>query len=348
MADAAGTTQTGAPVDTEAHFDNLWDAGVTANAQTDAGSASGTPTEGAGTATQDVQANAQTAEGAAQTADGSAEPETYENLDALLRAKGIDSESVRSLPVTVKIDGQERSVPLAEVLKSYQLEGHVNNKSIELSNQQRAFEQERQAAQTLAQQMLQRNTDLGNIALQMVNNDYQRVDWNALRAQDPAQYAALHADFQQRSSQVQQYLQALDQQRAQAAQEQQQKSAQTLQEQQQRMYEARPQWRDDAVFKQDREQMVKYAHGLGFSDAEIGSLSDHRNMLVLHDAARYAALQASAPQAAKRVREAPVQVKPGARVNTNPQDANRQAAIERFNRNPRDQDAAAAAFEFLS
>lgn len=343
MADAVGTTQTGAPVDTEAHFDNLWDAGNPPPKDEAAAAAAA--------GTQDADPNAQAQEGQqsdAAAATGDQQPETYENLDALLQAKGIDVESVRSLPVTVKIDGQERSVPLSEVLKSYQLEGHVNNKSIELSNQQRAFEQERQAAQALAQQMLQRNTDLGNIALQMVNNDYQRVDWNALRAQDPAQYAALHADFQQRSNQVQQYLQALDQQRAQAAQEQQQKSAQTLQEQQQRMYEARPQWRDDAVFKQDREQMVKYAHGLGFSDAEISSLSDHRNMLVLHDAARYAALQASAPQAAKRVREAPAQVKPGARVNTNPQDANRQAAIERFNRNPRDQDAAAAAFEFLS
>jgi len=343
MADAVGTTQVGAPVDTEAHFDNLWDAGNPPPKE-DAGSA-------AAAAEQTVGPNAQAQEGQQSGAAGDAEAqqaETYENLDALLKAKGIDSESVRSLPVTVKIDGIEKSVPLAEVLKSYQLEGHVNNKSIELSNQQRALEQERVAAQTLAQQMLQRNTDLGNIALQMVNSDYQRVDWNALRAQDPAQYAALHADFQQRSGAVQQYLQTLEQQRMQVVQEQQQKSAQTLQEQQQRMYEARPQWRDDAVFKQDREQMVKYAHGLGFNDAEIGALSDHRNMLVLHDAARYAALQASAPQAAKRVREAPIQVKPGARVNTNPQDANRQQAIERFNRNPRDQDAAAAVFEFLS
>lgn len=334
------TTQPGAAVDAEAHFDSLWDAG---NAPE--GTAHGA-TEGTSTEQRASEAPAQGA--ASDDASQAPPPETYESLDALLKAKGIDAESVRSLPVTVKIDGQERSVALSDVLKSYQLEGHVNNKSIELSNQQRAFEQERQAAQTFAQQMLQRNTDLGNIALQMVNSDYQRVDWNALRAQDPAQYAALHADFQQRQAGVQQYLQTLEQQRMQAAQEQQQRAAQSLQQQREQMYASRPQWRDDAVFKQDRETMVKYAHGLGFTDAELASLSDHRNMLVLHDAARYAALQASAPQAAKRVREAPVQVKPGARVDTNPKDAARQSAIERFNRNPRDQDAAAAAFEFLS
>ena len=328
------TTQPGAAVDTEAHFDNLWDAGTAPSEPTPA----------------EAPAQAAADEAPADDPSAPAEPkeETYENLDALFKAKGIDSESVRSLPVTVKIDGVEKSVPLSDVLKSYQLEGHVNNKSVELSNQQRAFEQERVAAQTMAQQMLQRNSDLGNIALQMVNSDYQRVDWNQLRAQDPAQYAALHADFQQRQGAVQQYLQTLDQQRAQAATEQQQKTAQTVQEQQERMYESRPQWRDDTVFKQDREQMVKYAHGLGFSDAELSAISNHREMLILHDAARYAALQASAPAAAKRVREAPVQVKPGARVDTNPKDANRQSAIERFNKNPRDQDAAAAAFEFLS
>lgn len=354
------TTPTGvaAPLDAETQFENLWNAGAFDSASDDpSGTAPVQAPAAAAPAAADEPATpsgdapapaAQAAEGATPAAPAADDAEAFESLDAMLSAKGVDPAWVRALPVTVKVDGIERQVPLAEVIKSYQLEGHVNNKSIELSNQQREFETARtQVAQAL-QQQAQRAQDVANLAMQLVNHDYQQVDWNAVRAQDPARYAALHADFQQRQQAVQQVLTQLEQQRAAQTEQQQEGFRQALAQEGQRLLEARPQWRDQTAFVKDRESMVQYAKTLGFKDAELNQLNDHRYMLILHDAARFAQLQASTPQAVKRVREAPVQAKPGARVDTNPQAASRQSAIERFMRNPYDQDAAAAAFEHLA
>jgi hypothetical protein len=263
----------------------------------------------------------------------------------MLTALKVDPESVRALPVTVKIDGIEKAVPLAEVIKSFQLEGHVNNKSIELSNQKVAFEQEQLAVRQLAQQQIQQNQQLGNLAMQMLNHDYQKVDWNSLRANNPAEFAAMQQEFQQRQAGIQQYLGQIQQQTALEAQQQQHNLQQQLAAENERLMGARPEWRDQKAFSKDREQMSQYARSVGFKDAELGQIFDHRYMLILHDAARYQALQAAAPQALKQVRQAPPMAAPGSRTESNPGEARRQQAIERFNRNPHDIDAQAAMFE---
>jgi hypothetical protein len=351
MSDVQATTQsTGAagPVDTEAHFENLWESG--------AFSASGTKPEDEGAA--GANSSAQGTDGAqglddgtqgTQTAqEGTEEAPAYASLDEFLTAHKADPEAFKALLATVKIDGQEKQVPLSDVLKSYQLEGHVNNKSIELSNQKTAFEQEQLAARQMASQQIQQNAALGNLAMQMLNQDYQRVDWNALRVQNPAEFAALQSDFQQRQQGIQGYLQQVGQQQQQEAQQQQQNMQQALVTEREKLLGARPEWRDEGAFTKERENIAKYARNIGFQDAELNQIFDHRYMLILHDAARYQALQAAKPEALRQVREAPRMAKPGSRTDANPSDARRSEAIQRFNRNPRDIDAQAAVFDFLA
>lgn len=271
----------------------------------------------------------------------------YASLNDLLAAHKIDPESVMGLHVTAKIDGKETQVPLSDVLKSYQLEGHVNNKSIELSNQRAALDAERAAARSLFQQQIQQNTALGNLAMQMLTQEYQQVDWNGLRANNPAEFAALNAEFNQRHGQIQNYLQAVNQAAHQEAQQQQQAMQQAIAGEREKLIAAVPEWRSEEAFAKDREAMSQYARSLGFQDAELNQIFDHRYMRVLHDAARFQALQASKPAALKQVRQAPPMAKPGSRADSNPSAAKRQQVMERLNRNPRDQDAQAAAFDFF-
>ena len=115
------------------------------------------------------------------------------------------------------------------------------------------------------------------------------------------------------------------------------------------MFEARPEWRDDTQFQVARGEISTYAQKLGFTPAELSGIFDHRFMLVLHDAARFAALQAKSPEAVKRVRAAPQQANPGARISRDPKQVATQQAKERFSKSRgRDQDAAAAYFEHLA
>lgn len=273
---------------------------------------------------------------------------TYNNLNELLTSLKVDPTSFMKLNVTTKIDGVETQVPLEQVLKSYQLEGHVNNKSIELSNQRAAFEQEQATIRQAIGQQIQQHQAMGNLAMQMLNHDYQKVDWNSLRQNNPAEFAALQTEFQNRQGAIHNYLGQINQQQAQEAQRQQQMLQQNVAAENDRLMSLRPEWRDPATFMKDREQMTQYARSAGFKDAELGQIFDHRYMLILHDAARYQALQAASPQALKQVRQAPPMAAPGSRTDVNPNEARRQTAIDRFNRNPRDLDAQAALFEQFS
>ena len=345
MSDVQATTPTleGA-AGQEAAFQSFWDAAEAAERpreedqqaqQNDAQEA------------REAQAEEQTAE-TPEAKEGEQEAPQYSSLNEMLAAHKIDPESVMGLHVTAKIDGKETQVPLSDVLKSYQLEGHVNNKSIELSKQKTQVEAKRNEWRQAAQSALQQHQAMANVAMQMLNHDFNRVDWNALRVQNPAEYAALQAEFGQRQQQIQGFLQQVTYQQQQEAQQQQQIQQQSLAQERQKLLDAVPEWRDNATFSKDREAISQYARNLGFQDAELNQIFDHRYMRVLHDAARFQALQAAKPEALKQVRQAPPMAKPGSRVDSNPSAAKRQQVMDRLSRNPRDQDAQAAAFDFFA
>jgi hypothetical protein len=342
----------------EAAFQSFWDASEAAERPRDDDQASqtasdagqdGAQQDGAQNEGQETGARDEGQEGAQE---GQQESQTYSSLNDLLTAHKIDPESVMGLHVTAKIDGKETQVPLSDVLKSYQLEGHVNNKSIELSNQKTKFETEQAQWRQAQEQVYRQHQAMGNLALQMLNQEFQNVDWNSLRVNNPGEYAALYTQYQQRGTQIQQYLAAVDQAAQQEAQQQQQRQQEAMNQaiagEREKLYNALPEWRNEATFKQDRDAMSQYARSLGFQDAELSQIFDHRYMRVLHDAARYQALQAAKPQALKQVRQAPPMAKPGSRVDSNPSAAKRQQVMDRLSRNPRDQDAQAAAFDFFA
>lgn len=344
------TTQEGvaAPED---QFQNLWDSGAFEPEEKPKEEAQEPKTEPESEAKEEAQETEepQTTEAKeAEPKEDEAEEVDYADLDDYLSKSGIEPESFRALPVRVKIDGEEKLIPLSDVLKSYQLEGHVNNKSIELSNDRKSFDEERQAVRAMATQQLQRNESLAQAAQQLLNQDFEAVNWNELRAENPGEYAARLTEFQTRQNRISQLVEQINATRNEASQQENQNTGERVAKERERLLEARPQWRDEVTFAKDREQMVKYAKTLGYSDAELAQVLDHRALLVLDNAARYAALQASKPEALKRVRQAPKVGAPGARVNANPKEQQRKQAIERFNRNPHDIDAQAAMFEAVA
>lgn len=364
MSDVQATTQTGAADysnSDESAFQSLYDNGAfqpSTNSndpeerervaqQADQNGAQQGGATSQGQQTPEGEQGQQGAQQAAQEGNGEQTP-TYSSLDELLTSLKVDPASAKSLPVTVKIDGVETQVPLEQVLKSYQLEGHVNNKSIEVSNQRAALEQERTNWRQATQQALHQHQAMGQLALQMLNHDFSKIDWNGLRQANPAEFAALQSEFQQRQGQIQQFIGQVQQQQAQAQHEQQQAMQQNLAAEREKLHQAIPEWRDPAAFEKDRQQISQYARNRGFQDAELNQIFDHRYMLILRDAARYQELQANTPQVLKQVRQAPPAAAPGPRTNANPNDARRSAAIERFNKNPYDEDAQAAVFSLFT
>lgn len=285
---------------------------------------------------------------AAEGAAGDDEGPEFTSLDDYLTKSQIEQSSFYELPITVKVDGKTSQVKLSDVLKSYQLEQHVQAKSISFAEQQRAWEvTQTQVAQQL-QSQLQQAQSLGTLARQNLMGEYQKIDWNRLRVEDPAQWAVLNTEFNQKAGAIDQHLATIQHQQVQLANQAEAQRLAQLPKEREAMLEKRPEWRDDKQFQSARTSMTTFAKSMGFTDAETASIFDHRHMLVLDMAARYAALQAQTPAALKKVRAAPQVSNPGARIVRDPAKVAATQTKEAWKKSGyRDQAAGAAHFETL-
>ncbi len=327
---------------TEDRFQSLFDAGAfNADGKPD-------PAQGQTPAapTQSTEASDTAPEPVKATEAAETDPD-YANVEDYLQKASIDRESFFKLPVRVKVDGQESDVPLSDLVKSYGLERHFQAKSIAFAEAQKAWEaQQAQHKAAIEQQLTQAQT-LGNLSRQQLLQEYQAIDWNRLRMENPTEWAVRNTEFNQRANAIDAHLAQVQQQAQQLQQQQLQQAQAELPKQREKLFEARPEWRDDTKFQAARGELTAYAGKMGLSPAEIQSITDHRYVLILHDAARYAQLQAQAPQKIKQVRAAPQIASPGARQVRDPSAVSRQQAKELSLKNPRDDDLRAAYFEML-
>lgn len=352
---------TAEPQDTVDQFQSLWDSGATDEQRTQPPPAAVEPleaqdlnnaaVEGAGEATQ-----AEPTEGAEKTAATKVEPEktetedkAYTSLDEYLKDAKVDPESFMTLPVTVKVDGKESAVPLGELVKGYQLSSASYDRMQQLATERQAFSNEQtQVRQALGIRIQQAEALLKGVQDQLLG-DYNAItpqQWQQMRAEKPGEYAALMTDFQQRQQALQQQLQQVAQAKEAEARAANQQSAQALAQERERLFAVRPDWRDPTKFQAVRQGVLDAGRKLGFTDAELSGLSDHRHLLVLDLAAQALKNQASQPAVLKRVRAAPPMAKPGTRQVRDPKQVRAQSAREAYERSGgRNDDAGAAYFE---
>lgn len=223
----------------------------------------------------------------------------------------LDSDESGSLYIKTKIDGEEGRATLADLIKSYQLEGHLNKQNMEVAERSKALGAKMEELDRQTQERLQHLDDLGNIAWNELVREYQSVDWQSLRTSDPAEFAARQADFQNRQAAIQGLHQQMQQQRQQLSQQQQIKQQQHLAEQHALLGKLIPEWKDESVAEQERADIRKYAMGLGLSQQDIEGVTDARHVLLLRKAMLYDKLQQSKASVTKAVKKAPKVARPG-------------------------------------
>jgi hypothetical protein len=350
---AANPSEVGNPLGNagaaESHFENLWQKGAfNADGKPDPVQGQLLPEKEVSRETPPVQA----APAVPPTSpEGEPEPEgpEYTDLADYLTKTGVEAESFYKMPVTVKLDGKTQAVPLSDVIKSYQQEADYTRKTQALAEQRRTWEGERQVAISTYQQQLAQASALGNLARQQLLAEFQNIDWNKMRMEDPVKWSVMNTDFNQKAGVIDRHLAQINEQaQAQEMQRQQELSQKVLPAEREKLLEARPEWRDEQQFTAARAQMKDAATKLGFSDAELSQIYDHRYMIALDLASRYLALQAKSPEAVKRVRTAPHVAQPGARQTRDPQAVARTQAKERFEKNRRDPKAQEDYFSTLA
>lgn len=230
----------------------------------------------------------------------------------------LDVDEDGSLMVKTKIDGVEGTAKFSDLLKSYQLQGHVDKQVREAAEIRKSAIEQSQAIQAQLQVQQQIVGKLAEIkAVEQEYQQYQNVNLDALIDADPVQalkvqqrMRALEGRHQALSNEAQQAVQHIQQAQAQQSQA-------SLQNEAQALMRAIPEWSDTKTADSEREAIKTDLKSRGYSDADIRMLSDHKAVLLARDAMLYRAGKVATDTAAKQVRAAPKIIKPGSSQATN-------------------------------
>jgi hypothetical protein len=276
--------------------------------------------------------------------EGQAEEETKEEVEE----EEFDVVAEEDLKYTIKVDGQELEVDIAELKNGYQRQADYTRKSQALAEQRKETEN----IQSERMQLEQERQMYAN-GLQMLQeqqsaklNDFSSVDWETLKQEDPYQYMIKKDELRDAQEKVQNVAQ--QQQHIQQEQMQQQQAAKSefVRTEYARLIEALPEWEDtSSTIKKD---IRDYASTIGFRPEEIDQLADHRSVLVIKKAMEFDKLTKKVAPKKKAVKKVPKVQKSG-RGNSK-EDAATEAINKkraRLQKSGKQNDAASVFFDML-
>ena len=222
----------------------------------------------------------------------------------------------------VKASGEEKEVTIDELIKNYQLGADYTKKTQEIAEQRKAIEEgmrevsESKQVRDLYSQRLQAVEEF----LQKQVTDATPQDLAELKENDPVGYAVKIAEITEKKEN----LSAVQQERAKIAQQQQLDQKRFLQqkvvEEAQKLSQILPEFSDPNKGEQLRNEIRAYGKSVGFTDAEMSNVIDHRHVLMLRKAQLYDQLQKNKPNVTKKVNSAPKMVKSGNKVDPSNRD----------------------------
>ena len=252
----------------------------------------------------------------------------FQTVDELAEALDMSVDDFLSnIKGKVKIDGEETEITLAEMRDGQQRESDYRRKTMQLSDERKAFEEQQSQANAKFEQELQKVGAAFNIAQQQITHEFQSIDWNKLRSDNPAEFAIKQQEFGQRQALLNQQIETATQQ-AQAFKDQQKAEADEarstrIQEEQQKLLTAIPEWKDEKVSSKEYPEVLSYWSDLGYSAEEINEITDHRRYVEARDAMAAKSVKSSVDLAKNKIKKAPKLVKPNARQNVNQGKANK-------------------------
>jgi len=204
----------------------------------------------------------------------------------------------------LKVNGQEIEVSLDELKAGYSRDSDYRQKTHTLGMEKRDLESQKNSLRQSYDAKLTELNELIATADATVRQQQGSQDLQRLYDEDPTQAAKL--DYELRQRQVQ-----LDDMRTKAKQAQAKQYTEFLEAQRELAATKIPEYNDPNKADQFKLSMRNSLRGYGFNDEEIGSLADHRFLMVAKDAMSYQSLKDKRPIVQKKVANAPKVVKSG-------------------------------------
>lgn len=257
---------------------------------------------------EDTEEAEEVEEEAPEEEEGQAEEETEEEVDEEEETEIVAEEDLK---YTIKVDGEEFEVGIDELKNGYQRQADYTRKSQALAEQRKETEQIQSERMQLEQERQMYANGLQMLQEQQAAKlkDFDSVDWEALKAEDPYQYMIKkdeYRDAQERVNNIVAEQQAVQQEQARQAQ---QARAHFVQQEYTRLIDALPEWGDNK--STIRKDIQEYASSVGFRPEEINQLADHRSILVIKKAMEYDKLTTKVAPKKKAVKKVPKVQKSG-------------------------------------
>lgn len=274
--------------------------------------------------------------------------------ETLAKWLGVEADDLvitdQGIRLRAKVDGEVSEVDLAQLRKSYQLEGHLNKRSMEIAELRKAQEAQWQQTQTQLGQQIHYAAELTQTLEQRLAQEISAIDWNELRQSDPAEYAARRQEMQERQQEIATIKGNLSARvqahQSELQQKQQSQMSEILQREGEALTAVIPEWKDAAKATAGRAELRSYLNGQGFNDEELGSVYDHRVVLLSRKAMLYDQMSKQADTAKKKVVSLPKLVKPGTATSRAESDTEaRKQKLNRLARSGSIDDAAALFFD---
>lgn len=242
--------------------------------------------------------------------------ESQLSLSDLAKYLGVEEESLDvdedgSLKVRTKIDGKEGAAKFKDLVKSYQLQGHVDAKAREAAEQAKALQDRVSQFEAYAQSEAQKLANLANIANQELMRELGDIDWQTLARNDPAEYVAKQAEYQVRQGRINQLQEAAKQQAEQARQAQEHRISQQLAVEAAKLPTLIPEWADEKVANSEKAELRKWMLNQGIPEKDVNSLARADVVSMIRKAWLYDQGKGKAAVVEKQLRIAPKLVKPG-------------------------------------
>ncbi|MEN6642569.1 MAG: hypothetical protein ABFE08_08995 [Armatimonadia bacterium] len=240
---------------------------------------------------------------------------------------------------TIKVDGEEKEVPVSELVQGYQRTADYTRKTQALAAERRRLADEASEVNAERAQYQQ--------ALQVLERQIlpQEPDWNRLRVENPIEFPEVWAQYQQRVQAVN----AIRQEQEKVAQLSQLQSSEQLQrhveQEKELLTSAIPSWLDGSVASKERTALLEFGKRVGYSDEELAQIYDHRAIVLLRNAWLYEQARTRGPKAQQKISQAKP-APPGAGRGT-ARIADNRRATDRLRKSGRVEDAAALMTKFF-
>lgn len=225
--------------------------------------------------------------------------------------------------IKVKVDGEESTVPLKDLVSGYQFNAHNTQKSQAIAKERQEFIEQTRQYQQKTQQELQMHEQLANVIAAQVLGEYTNLDWQRLEAERPQEARMLKAEYFEKQQYFGNLVGAVQKQladtNAELTAQQEKAQLQHSQEQLQIALTLIPEWSDKEVVQKDFTSIKQVMSDYGFSDQDIAGVQDARIFPLLRDLAK---LKGALNNVNKTVQQGP-KVKHGNNGNVNASKVNR-------------------------